>query len=129
MQEKLMELDFTGRTILIVEDDTISRLYMRELLAPTGALVDFVRNGSEALEYFKNNRVPHVVLMDIKLPDIDGIELSKKLIGMFPDIKIIAQTAFANETVEVLCMQAGMKAYLTKPLRNENLMAVLKKLI
>ena len=124
-----LRYDFTGKTILVVEDDTVSRIYFRELLAPTGALIDFVRNGNETLEYFQTNRVPFVVLMDIKLPDINGIELSKILIGKHPGIKIVAQTAFANPEIEYLCKEAGMVAYITKPIRNDELMIVLNNIL
>ena len=124
MAENIINYDFSGKTILIVEDDTVSRLYLRELLAPTGALVDFVRTGHEVFDYFKSS-VPHLILMDIKLPDIDGITLSKSLLSDFPILKIIAQTAFANDDIKRQCMEVGMKAFLTKPLRNDDLMSVL----
>jgi len=129
MSRDFKQLDFTGKSILVVEDDTVSRIYLRELLAPTGALVDFVRTGNETLDYLNNNRVPHIILMDIKLPDIDGISLSQILIGKYPNLVIIAQTAFASEEIHQRCMEVGMKAYLTKPLRNDDLMAVLVQMI
>ncbi len=129
MNGDFIRLNFSGKTILVVEDDTVSRMYLRELLAPTQALVEFVRTGNEALDYFKTNSSPHIILMDIKLPDIDGMTLSQILLEKDPTLNIIAQTAFANEEINQQCMAMGMKAYLTKPLRNDDLMKALAQLI
>lgn len=127
MPEQMPEL--TGKRILVVEDDTVSRIFLRELLSPTGAIVDFAKNGGEALQYFRENKPPHLVLMDIKLPDTDGFLLSEQILAMHKDALIIAQTAFASDSIERKCKEVGMKDYITKPIRQADLMRVMTALI
>jgi len=127
MPEQMPEL--TGKRILVVEDDAVSRIFLRELLSPTGVLIDFARSGGEALQYFRENNPPHLVLMDIKLPDTDGFLLSEQILAMHKDMLIIAQTAFASESFERRCKEVGMKAYITKPIRQADLMRVMTALV
>ena len=119
---------YKGKSILVVEDDNISRTLLKEIFRNTSVAVDFVKSGTEAITYFDEKAAPNLVLMDIRLPDIDGIELTKRLISKYPELVVVAQTAFANIHMEEKCMQAGMKAFLTKPINTNEVERVLKSL-
>jgi two-component system CheB/CheR fusion protein len=116
---------YAGKSILIVEDDNISRALFKEMLKNTGITLHFVQTGKETLEFFENNPVPNLVFMDIRLPDINGLEVSKLLFKKYPSVTIVAQTAFANQNWEENCLKAGMKAFITKPISSNDLERVL----
>ncbi len=117
------------KVILVVEDDGIGRTLLKEMLKNKGIEIHFAKNGQEAIAFFSKNPVPNIVLMDIRLPDTTGIELTKILIREYPHINIVAQTAYATPEVEEECYSIGMKAFLTKPLRASAVERVLEKLL
>lgn len=117
-----------GKTILIVEDDNISRALYREVFKTKGIITHFMKTGAEAIEYFENNPVPDLVLMDIRLPDINGLEVSKQILSKHPNVKIIAQTAFAHQNMEEACFAVGMFGFLTKPISNYSIQKIMEAL-
>lgn len=114
-----------GKTILVVEDDNISRALYREVFKNKGINMQFMKTGSEALEYFENNPAPDLVLMDIRLPDINGLDVSKQILAKHPDVKIVAQTAFAHQNMEEACFAVGMIGFLNKPISNYSIQKIL----
>ena len=119
---------FEGKTILIVEDDNISRALYREVFKNKGITMHFMKTGGEALEFIEKNPAPDLVLMDIRLPDINGLDVSKQILAKYPDIKIIAQTAFAHQNMEEACFAVGMKGFLTKPINSISIKKILDAL-
>ena len=67
-----------GLRILVIEDDTVSRIFLRELLTPTQAQIDYAKSGYEATQYMAKNSPPDIILLDLRLPDVDGVELAQK---------------------------------------------------
>jgi CheY-like chemotaxis protein len=116
-------------TILIVEDDKISQALLREVLKGKDYILQFAKNGQETIDYLNNNSLPRIILMDIRLPDINGIDLSKQILDRFPNIIIIAQTAFANMNIEKQCFSAGMKGFVTKPLNTVELQKIIQSFL
>lgn len=121
------KFDFSGKTILIVEDDNITRTLYREILKHTGAIVELVKSGYEAYEFFRTNPVPDIVLMDIRLPDVNGLEIARKLLYDYPQLIIVAQTAFANSNMEDECINVGMKGFITKPIQRDLVLKMIQK--
>jgi CheY-like chemotaxis protein len=121
------KFDFSGKTILIVEDDNITRTLYREILKHTGAIVELVKSGYEAYEFFRTNPVPDIVLMDIRLPDVNGLEIARKLLYDNPQLIIVAQTAFANSNMEDECINVGMKGFITKPIQRDLVLKMIQK--
>ncbi len=119
--------NYMSKSILIVEDDNISRTLYKEMLKISGVTLHFAKTGKETLEFFENNPVPDIVLLDIRLPDINGLDITKLLLSKYPDLVIIAQTAFAQQQWESACIEAGMKAFLTKPIIRADLEPILEK--
>lgn len=119
-------INCAGKIILVVEDDSISRTLYREIFKTTGAQVDFVKSGSEAFDYIARNTLPDLILMDIRLPDINGLEITRQLLQQHPGLNIVAQTAFANSNMEDECMNIGMKGFITKPIQRTTIMRLLQ---
>lgn len=109
---------FAGTSLLLVEDNAINRKVAIELLARLGCDVVCAENGHDALAMVAVQRV-HLIFMDIQLPDIDGLEVTRQLRaqgGWLADVPIVAMTAGGVEDDRQRCLQAGMDDYITKPL-------------
>lgn len=122
-------LGLTGKRILIVDDDTVSRIFLRELLVQSGAVLDLVRNGYELQKYIESNPEPDVILIDVKLPDADGVELAAQILVNKPGLKIIAETAYAIDGLEEKCQQLGLKGCIFKPINKDELLKLLLKVV
>lgn len=112
--------------ILIAEDIDVNFYLLVEALKNTKAQVHRVTNGAEAVEYCKRNEVD-LVLMDIRMPVMDGIEASKQIRKILPDLPIIAQTAHGEEGDVELIQQAGCNDYISKPINLKLFLSVIKK--
>lgn len=120
--------DWTGKTILIAEDDSFSFLYLKEILSNTGVKLVHADNGLRAFSECLKNAEISVVLMDIKMPVVNGLECTRLIKKYKPNIKIIAQTAFAMADDRFRCINAGCDDYLTKPINPEELLSKLTRI-
>jgi signal transduction histidine kinase len=114
-------------TILVAEDDEINWLYIKEIFRGTGADVLRAVNGKEAVDECRNNNRISIVLIDIKMPVMNGYEAIKKIREFRPDLPIIAQTAFALSNEMLKAFNAGSNDYISKPFKKEQLLAVVAK--
>lgn len=113
--------------ILIAEDNTINQKLIERILSKLGYQPVMVQNGAEVLEKI-NDTAYDIVLMDIQMPVMDGLEATGHIRKMaIKQPYIIAMTANAMSEDKEICMQAGMDDYLSKPIRLEELMNILKK--
>jgi PAS domain S-box-containing protein len=115
--------DFSGihPTVLVVEDEEINRLYIAEILKKVTTTV-FAKTGMEALEKLDQHPEIDLILMDIKLPDINGLELTRIIKAMKPDIRVVAQSAYALAGDKEKAFEAGCSGYITKPLKRDSLL-------
>ena len=117
--------NITGMNILAVEDNQLNMEILQFLLEEAGAKVTAVSDGKQAVEYFADaaSGTYDVILMDIMMPVMDGLEASKKIRelpeGKGKDIPIIAMTANAFVEDKEKTKEAGMNAHLAKPLNME----------
>jgi two-component system cell cycle response regulator DivK len=119
-----MKQDWSNRTILIVEDDEISFKYL-DLVFSRRSNVNIIWavNGQLAVDYCRLYKHIDLVLTDIQLPVIDGIEAIKQIRAFRPKLPIIVQTASVfNEEYEK-CFEAGCDDYVTKPINIDNLLS------
>jgi CheY-like chemotaxis protein len=117
-----------GRRILVVEDDVRNIFALSSLLEPKGAQIDIARNGREALETLTRNSNIDLVLMDIMMPEMDGLTAMRE-IRKRPEWKklpIIALTAKAMRDDQEKCLAAGANDYIAKPLDVEKLMSLVR---
>ena len=116
-----------GKTILIVEDEEISLLILTEMLKDTKATVLHATNGVQAVEMCKNNTDIDMVLMDIQLPQLSGLEATKAIKKIRPDLPIISQTANAMHEDQLKSFEAGCVEHMTKPIDLDLLKVLLFK--
>ena len=106
--------DNIKKTILVAEDVESNFLLLKALLGKTYNLLH-AYNGSEAVEMFDNNQ-PDLILMDIKMPVLDGLAATRVIRAESKEVPIIALTAFAFDDDRVKALEAGCNDFLTKPL-------------
>jgi len=114
------------RIILIAEDDWISFQYLRTILEKSDITVLHAENGEQAVEFVRNTSEIDLILMDIKMPVMDGIEATKIIKRIRPDLPIIAQTAYTYSEEKNKISAIGCDEYLTKPLEYAKLNELLR---
>ncbi len=115
-----------SRVILIAEDDWISFQYLRTILEKSDITVLHAENGEQAVELVRNTSDIDLILMDIKMPVMDGIEATKIIKRIRPDLPIIAQTAYTYGEEKSKISAIGCDEYLAKPLDYAKLKELLK---
>ena len=113
--------------ILIVEDDEGSAVLITIAVRKFGKEVIKVRTGIEAVEACRNNPDFDLVLMDIKMPGIDGYEATRQIRQFNKDVVIIAQTAYALTGDREMAIEAGCNDYITKPIKKDKLSELMMK--
>jgi CheY-like chemotaxis protein len=110
-------------TILIAEDEEMNYLYLEALIDLIDADIKLLhaRNGQDAIEMCKNNPQINIVLMDIKMPGMNGYEATKQIKKFRPDLPVIAQTAYSTTDDKDLAKSAGCDDFISKPIRGEAL--------
>jgi len=111
--------------ILISEDDENSYLHLSILLKQHANKIIRKQNGAEAVEFCKNNPNIDLILMDIKMPVMDGYQATKEIRKFNKDVIIVAQTAYALEGDRSKSLNAGCNDYITKPIKTEVLNEIL----
>lgn len=120
---------FSNNRILVVEDDSDNLEYFKRLLQLKGADVIYTKTGEEAIDIIKKDHSVGLVLMDILLPGIDGLEATKQLKLINPRLPVIAQTAYAMHNDRERCIEAGCDDYISKPVDANLLILKMKKLL
>ncbi|MGZ0015055.1 response regulator [Yeosuana sp. AK3] len=118
--------NLTNKTILIVEDDVSNAEYLKEILTECGVTVVHTTLGKKAIKISLTQPLD-LVLMDIRLPDLNGYETTLKIKQLNPQIKIIAQTAYAMEDETQKAMDAGCMDYISKPIHKDHLLTLISK--
>jgi len=115
------------QTILIAEDDDINFHYLKVLL--TNDFVEIIRakNGIEAVEYCRRNPKIELVLMDLKMMDMDGFEATRRIKSFRINLPIIAITAYSESEDKQRAIQAGCDEFITKPVLKEFLLKKLEE--
>ena len=120
------EAAFEGRRVLVVEDDVRNVFALSSVLEPRGAIVEIARNGREALAHLRAGPGVDLVLMDIMMPEMDGLEATRELRKdpRFAKLPIIAITAKAMSDDRSRCLAAGANDYIAKPLDVDKLLSL-----
>ena len=115
-------------TILITDDEPINFQYLEAILKGMFKRIDHARNGQEAVEMVSINRYD-LILMDLKMPVMGGIEATKIIKEKFPAIPIVAQTAYSLPEEIELAYASGCNDFISKPIRKETLMEIINKYV
>jgi CheY-like chemotaxis protein len=116
-----------GKNILIVEDVISNFQLLVAYLSPLGANIIHEPSGLPAIETMKTRNDINLILMDLRLPDIHGLEVTKKIRESGCDVPIIAQTAFAMYADRKNCIDAGCDDYIAKPIRRSDFLDIITK--
>jgi signal transduction histidine kinase/ActR/RegA family two-component response regulator len=111
-----------GARVLLAEDNAMNRRLASEILGEAGVALDIAENGQDAVTAVQQNQYD-VVLMDMQMPEMDGIEATRAIRGLpgFERLPIIAMTANAMDQDRSACLEAGMNDFLPKPIDAEKL--------
>jgi DNA-binding NtrC family response regulator len=112
--------------ILLVDDQDTIRFFLEKTLRQEGYEAVTARTGAEAIEKAREV-VPDLVLLDLKLPDIDGLEVLRRIKEIFPEIGVVMITAFGDIETAVMAMKNGAYDFVSKPINLEQLLLVIRK--
>lgn len=124
-------LDLSDKTILLVDDDKDFCFLIKMMLKKTNVRLQFVYNGEEAIQFMNKQEKNSInlILLDIQMPLISGytvIELFKK---MYPEIPVLAVTAFGLTGEREKCLNSGFNEYLSKPFDEQDLLTLIDRLL
>lgn len=120
--ESFPDFPVKGNLILVVEDDDINLSFLNEVLKKSGYNLIYAKTGEEAVKICSENREISLVLMDIKLPVMNGYEATTRIKNMRPDLPVIAQTAYAQHLDKDKVFASGCSDYIVKPYKKEDLL-------
>ncbi|OZI37720.1 histidine kinase [Bordetella genomosp. 10] len=126
LQARQRDAVFEGRRILLVEDDVRNIFALSSVLEPLGAEVIVTRNGREALDFLARDNAVDVVLMDLMMPEMDGLTATREIRKQpaLRDLPIIALTAKAMVDDRKNCLDAGANDYIAKPIDIDKLVSL-----
>lgn len=122
-------VDWSFKKCLLVDDNKDVLIYLHRILMDTGVSVITARSGFEAIELIKAIPDIDVVLLDMQMPEMNGIEATREIRKIRKNLPIIAQTAFIFEDDKDIILEAGCDACLIKPIRKEHLLSVMSDFV
>ena len=125
--EKLNIGFYVNKTILIAEDEESNYMLLEEMLLETGIIIIKAVNGIEAIESCKSNLHIDLVLMDLKMPKMDGFEATMLIKEFKPELPIIAQTAYITDADKNKALACGCSDYVIKPINKKLLLSKISK--
>jgi len=111
------DFDFSDKVVLVVEDNVISFKLIDALLKQVKANVVHASNGRMAIDKCSTDEHFDLVLMDMQMPEVDGLEATRKIKEMRPWLPVVATTANIYDENAQACREAGCDEFLTKPLQ------------
>jgi len=118
---------WSGKTLLLAEDEEANASFIQTILQPTGINVINARSGSEVVEHCRQNNDISIVIMDIKMPDMDGLAATRIIRLFNKDLPIIATTAYALSSDAEKCKKAGCNDYIAKPVVIDQMLTLIQK--
>lgn len=113
--------------VLVAEDNIVNQILAQKVLEDLGAQVKVVENGQEAVDFVKDSQVD-IVMMDIKMPIMNGYEATRQIRHIDPNLPIIALSANAYKEDKEASFEAGMNGHISKPFLPEELFKAIEKL-
>ncbi len=105
-----------NKRIFVVDDDLPSFQLIEELLSSHKVFLRHFTNGKDLMKHIRKEVLPDMIIMDIQLPGIDGLELTKQVKDIEPSIPVIAYTSYAMAGDRERCLQSGCDEYVSKPI-------------
>ena len=115
--------------VMIVDDAMLARRIMRNVLSEAGHdIVDEAGDGAKAVEGYREHK-PDVVLMDITMPDLNGVDAAHQILTEYPEARIVMVTSVNRELTVRESVAAGVAAYIVKPYRAETVVNTLERVL
>ena len=118
----------SGKKILVVDDYEVNLTLLKQMLQASGVEVMVSENGNNAINQCSNNHFD-LVLLDLQMPEINGFDTLKLIKKNKPEIKIVAQTAYALENEKEQILSSGFDGYISKPIVKKELMDIIHKIL
>lgn len=122
-----LPVNYKELTILVAEDDNISFLFINQILKRPEIQILRAKSGTECIELMKNDPTINLILMDIKMPEMNGIEATKAIRKFNKSVPIIVQTAYTSSGDKEKALEAGCNDYITKPIDKNRLLQLIRK--
>ena len=118
-----------SKKVLIVDDAVVMRMMIKGILSKHGyEVVGEAQNGVEAVDKYKQLQ-PDLVIMDVVMPEMDGITAVRQIMSMDPNAKIIMCTSMGQQALVVEAIQAGAKSFITKPFQPPKILETISKVL
>lgn len=114
--------------VLVVDDAIFARMRCARLLTDNGYEVDEASNGAEALAKYKQQK-PDAVLLDITMPDMDGLAALKQIMSLDPDARVAMVSAMGQKSMVVEALEVGAKDFVVKPFDAARVLQAVQKLV
>ena len=125
----IKNFNWKNKVILVVEDEEVNFKFIEAVLDDTQVQLIHAYNGKQGVDLCKSINKIDLILMDIKMPDMDGFEACKAIKKMEKSIPVIAQTAYTLPESRKQCKDAGFDDYIAKPIDIEILLTILNKFL
>ncbi len=113
--------------ILVVDDASFMRMMIKDILSKNGfTILGEAENGLKGVEKYKELQ-PDLVIMDITMPEMDGIQAVREIKKINPDAKIVMCSAMGQQAMVIEAIQAGAKDFIVKPFQNDRVVEAVKK--
>jgi DNA-binding response OmpR family regulator len=121
----------TGKHVLLVDDEDAARELIAECLGDAGCRVSQAGDGAEALRHLRRAGKEdwHLVMTDIRMPGVDGLELIERLSREHPDLPVLVMTGHGDKDLVVSLLRAGVDEYVDKPCGPETLLPVVRRML
>ncbi len=123
------DYNWGNKTILIIEDDMLGCEYLKEIMEPTNVKILIAENGLIAIDLIKSNPDIDLVLMDLRIPKMDGYTATSEIKKLRPKLPVIAQTANALPEDRIRAEEAGCDDFITKPINRKEFLLTVNKYI
>lgn len=114
-----------NKSILLAEDDSSIQYYYQTIFAFYDINLLIANNGQEAIDIYKKHPEINIILMDLRMPNVNGYDATKQILMHNPNAIVIAQTAYVMPDEKERCLISGFKDYLTKPIKKDQLIKTL----
>lgn len=121
--------NWPNKTILIAEDEDMNYFLLEEILYRTNVKIIWAENGQKAVQLYENNSQINLILMDLKMPEMNGFDATMKIKEKNKNVPIIAQTAYAFSYDRDTIIKSGFDEYITKPFKAEPLLKMISKFL
>lgn len=123
----LKNLDWSKKIILLVEDEDANHIFIASALEKTRVKLLWAKDGREAIDMVHDHPNIDLILMDIRMPELDGYEATRQIKAFKPNMPIVAQTAYVMSNEKGKVLQAGCDDLIVKPIRLKTLLTVCAK--